>query len=94
MFQRFAGEVTGTASLKYPRGIEELKVEGDHLSFVTHTEQSMNGEERQLTHRYTAELTAGQLRVRMLTTGGFVSYPPLEFLAQRQAAPTPGDRPT
>lgn len=90
VFERFAGDVTGTASfLKYPRGIEELQVDADHLSFITHSGQSMNGEERQLTHRYTAELAGDELRIRMHTTGGFVSYPPLEIVARRVKPSTP-----
>ena len=87
VFQRFAGEVTGTASfLEYPRGIEDFHIEDRHLRFLTHTTQSMNDEERELTHRYAAELNGDVLRFRLHTTGGFASYPPIEFSAHRVPA--------
>lgn len=49
--------------------------------------RSMNEQERQLTHRYTAEFNGARLRIRMHTTGGFASYPPMEFSAQRAPEP-------
>ncbi len=88
-FKLFAGQLTGTASyLEYPRGIENLTVNGHYLSFVTHTGISMNNEDRQLTHSYSAELDGNTLRIRMQTTGGFTSAEPIEFAATR-AAVTP-----
>jgi len=90
-FEQFAGEVTGTATfLAYPRAIEELQVSSGHLSFVTHSAQSMGEEERQLTHRYTAQWQDADLRVRMHTTGGFDSYPPYEFTIRRALQRTNG----
>jgi hypothetical protein len=84
VFKRFAGEITGTASfLKYPRGIESVTIKGSNLEFVTHTIQSMNDQDRELTHRYQAELDGDTLRIRMHTTGGFTSHQPLEFEAKR-----------
>lgn len=89
VIERFAGGLTGTASfLKYPRGIEDLTVEGDHFSFVTRSIQSMNEVDKQLTHRYSGEFDGAQLRMRMHSTGGFDSYAPYEFTAQRSAQPT------
>jgi hypothetical protein len=88
VFERFAGALTGTASfLEYPRGIEDLIIDGSYVSFATRTQQSMNDQERQLTHRYTAEFDGGVLRFRMHTTGGFGGDdPPLEFAARPVAA--------
>lgn len=88
-FKRHAGQVTGTASfLAYPRAIENLVVEGTYLRFETRTMQSMDGERREVTHRYTAELRdvaspAPRLALRMHSRGGFELNPPLEFEARR-----------
>jgi len=84
VFQRFAGAMTGTATfLHYPRGIEELTIDGRHIRFQTHTIQSMRDEERELTHRYAAELDGDTLRFRLHSSGGFGSESPLEFTARR-----------
>lgn len=90
VFQRFAGTVTGTATfLRYPRGIEELTIAGPHIRFLTRTVQRMKDEERELTHRYAAELDGDTLRFRLHSTGGFGSETPLEFNAHRVAVETP-----
>lgn len=89
-FKAFAGNITGTASfLKYPRGIEELSIKGRNISFVTHSMQSMNEQDRQLTHSYSAELEGDVLRLRLHTTGGFTSAAPIEFSARRIADAAP-----
>lgn len=85
-FKSFAGAITGTASfLKYPRGIENLVVDGRNISFATHSVESMNEQDRQLTHRYSAELDGDVLHFRLQTTGGFTSAPPIEFDARRSS---------
>lgn len=85
-FKLFAGNVTGTASfLKYPRGIENVIVNGRNISFVTHSVESMNGQDRQLTHSYSAELDGDTLRLRLQTSGGFTSVKPIEFAARKTA---------
>jgi hypothetical protein len=90
VFKRFAGDVTGTASfLEYPRGIEDFVLKGGNLSFVTHTVETVNAQDRQLTHRYQAELDGTTLHMRMQTTGGFTSVQPQEFTAQRVAETIP-----
>jgi hypothetical protein len=88
VFERFAGKLTGTATfLKYPRGMEQVVASGDDVEFVTHSIESMNGQQRELTHRYTAELRGDRLRMRMHTTGGFTSQSPLEFEAASISKP-------
>ena len=89
-FKRHAGQLTGTATyLKYPRAIEKLEFDGSNLRFETRTQQSMGNEARELTHRYSAELRGKppdeRLALRMQTSGGFDSTPPLEFEARRMA---------
>jgi len=84
VFERFAGAVTGTATfLGYPRGIEEFAIDGLHVRFVTRTVQWMKDDERELTHRYAAELDSDTLRFRLHSTGGFGNETPLEFTARR-----------
>lgn len=84
-FKLFAGELTGTATyLEYPRGLQQVSVSGSTLSFITTSVETMNEQDRTLTHRYVAELDGDTLRLRMQTTGGFSSLPPLEFTAQKR----------
>lgn len=103
-FKRHAGELTGTASfLRYPRAIEALRIEGDNLHFETHSLERVGESEKTLTHRYsaewvqdTAEMQASQgqrgerLRMRLVTTGGHSSNPPIEFEARRVTEPVAG----
>ncbi|MGC3981297.1 MAG: toll/interleukin-1 receptor domain-containing protein [Steroidobacteraceae bacterium] len=84
-FKLFAGSLTGTASfLKYPRGIEQFTVNGRNFSFVTHSVESMNNQDRQLTHSFSGELDGDTLHLRLQISGGFTSNPPIEFDAIRQ----------
>lgn len=90
-FKRHAGQLTGTATfLSYPRAIEKLEFDGTNLRFETHSQQSMGGETRELTHRYSAELRGQppdeRLALRMQSSGAFHNTPPLEFEARRVAA--------
>lgn len=83
-FKLFAGELTGTASyLEYPRGLQQVSINGSTLSFITTSVETMNEQDRTLTHRYVAELDGDTLRLRLQTTGGFTSLPPVEFTAQK-----------
>lgn len=87
-FKRHAGQITGTAGyLKYPRAIEDLRIDGPNIHFRTHTQVSMGSERRELTHSYAAELR-GQppdevLAFRLQSSGGFGGEAPLEFEARR-----------
>ncbi|HMO48185.1 MAG TPA: toll/interleukin-1 receptor domain-containing protein [Rubrivivax sp.] len=87
-FKRHAGELTGTAGfLGYPRAIDQLRIDGLNVHFQTHSQSSMGSETRELTHAYAAELR-GQppdevLSIRLQSSGGFSSEPPLEFKARR-----------
>ncbi len=98
-FKRHAGELTGTAGfLGHARAIEQLRIDGLNLHFQTHSQSSMGTESRELTHAYAAELR-GQppdevLSIRLQSSGGFSSEPPLEFEARRApaAASAPASR--
>lgn len=98
-FKRHAGQITGTATfLAYPRAIENLVVDGTNLRFETRTMQSMSGESREVTHRYSAELRdpaspQARLALRMHSTGGFENNPPLEFEARPLLVPATASAP-
>jgi hypothetical protein len=93
-FKRHAGVLTGTAEfLRYPRAIEKLQFDGQHLHFQTRSNESMDGATREKTHAYAAELRGTPpdevLAFRMQTTGGFVSHRPIEFEARRSEPAAP-----
>ncbi|MDQ8023885.1 MAG: toll/interleukin-1 receptor domain-containing protein [Moraxellaceae bacterium] len=95
-FKRHAGELTGTASfLTYPRAIEALRIEGNNLHFETRSQERVGESEKTLTHRFAAEWVQDsqgeRLRMRLVTTGGHSSNPPIEFEARR-VAPVAADR--
>lgn len=93
-FKRHAGEWTGSASfLGHPRAIEALRFSGQDLHFETRTRQTLGEDSRELIHRYSAEWR-GQppdehLWMRLHSTGGFDTPPPLEFEVRRVAPITP-----
>ncbi len=89
-FKRHAGQLTGTASfLKYPRAVENLKLDGNNLHFETHSQESMGESTKQVTHSYAAELRGAppneMLAIRLQSSGGHSSTKPLEFEARRAA---------
>lgn len=94
-FERHAGAITGTATfLAYPRGIENLVVEGRNVRFETRSQESAASKTYDVTHHYGAELRGESpdevLAVRMHSTGGFGgSSRPVEFEARRVAKPAP-----
>lgn len=85
------GRVRGTAGfLQYPRIIEEGRLQGRWLSFLTHTDEALGDQPaRTTTNRYEGEVTreGGKERIRFTleTTGGYSSHVPVEFVAQRAA---------
>jgi hypothetical protein len=91
VFKRHAGELTGSASfLKYPRAIENLRLDGNNLHFATRSIESMGESSKEVTRSYAAELR-GQppeqaLVFRMQSSGGHSSGgKPIEFEARRAA---------
>jgi hypothetical protein len=92
-FERHAGVLTGTATfLAYPRGIENLVVDGANVRFETRSQESADSKTYDVTHHYAAELRGRPpdevLAIRMHSTGGFGGGSlPIEFVARRAAAP-------
>ena len=69
--------------------IEQTKLEGDWLSFVTRS-QEMLGDDRpwkEVTHRYTGQVTANGIRFTLESGGGYTIHPPVEFTARRVVKP-------
>ncbi|MBK9027201.1 MAG: toll/interleukin-1 receptor domain-containing protein [Propionivibrio sp.] len=79
------GEMHGTASfLSLARIIEQGQLRGNQLSFVTHSQEVMNGSAlREQTHRYRGQLKSGELHLVLETTGGLSTHSPVEFTARR-----------
>jgi len=84
-FQVRDGQVRGSASfLRLPRGIEDGRQEGRHLSFVTHSDEVMgDSPTREVTHRYQGEVKTKAIHFTLESSGGYSRHPPLEFTAHR-----------
>lgn len=82
------GEVRGTASfLGVPRMIEQGRLSGERVDFVTHSQEVMgDGLGREVTHRYLGILKGGELRVVLESSGGHSAHVPVEFVARRVPA--------
>jgi hypothetical protein len=85
------GQVRGTAGfLEYPRIIEEGRLQGRWLSFVTHTSETLGDQPaKEATNRYEGEVVregnTDRIHFTLETTGGYSSHVPVEFVAQRVA---------
>jgi len=78
------GEAHGTASyLRVPRIVEQGQVQGDRLSFITHSEEVLGEARRELTHRYRGLLKAGELHFVLESSGSQLPHDPVEFIAGR-----------
>jgi hypothetical protein len=85
------GQVRGTAGfLEYPRIIEEGRLQGRWLTFLTHTSETLGDEPaKEATNRYEGEVVregnTDRIHFTLETTGGYSSHVPVEFVAQRAA---------
>lgn len=80
----------GTATyLTRPLTIEQAKVEGEWLSFVTHSQQMLGSDSpwKEVTHRYTGQITPDGIRFTLEDSGGYTTHVPVEFVSRR--APNP-----
>ncbi len=77
----------GTATfLGVPRGIEEGRIEGDGLVFLTRTRSEMGEESREVVHRYRATGGGQELSFVLQSSGGFDTNVPVSFVAHRVIA--------
>lgn len=85
------GQVRGTAGfLEYPRIIEDGRLKGRWLTFLTHTNETLGDEPaKEATNRYEGEVVregnTDRIHFTLETTGGYSSHVPVEFVAHRAA---------
>ena len=87
-FKYLGKALHGTAT--YQQGslaIEQVKLEGDWLSFITHSQEMLGSDSpwKEVTHRYTGQVTAEGIHFTLETGGGYSVHPPVEFVAHRTA---------
>lgn len=85
-FQYLGGSLHGVATyLKGRLTIEQAKLEGDWISFVTRSQEMLGNEQpwKEVTHRYIGQVKADQIQFTLETSGGYSIHPPVEFTAQR-----------
>lgn len=65
--------------------IEQGRLEGDKLSFITRSEEIMGGDRpsKHVTHRYTGRVSRDGIHFTLESSGGYSVHPPLEFVARR-----------
>lgn len=79
-----SGAIVGSASfLGVRRGILEGKLERDHVSFVTRTEQMEGAATREMKHVYRGKIADDGIHFVMQTEGAFAPQPQVEFLAKK-----------
>jgi len=82
--EQHGANIRGAASfLGVERAITEGTINGDSVSFVTHSSEMSGDEHREITHRYNGKLSHGEIRFMMQTTGATSSYTSTAFIARR-----------
>lgn len=85
-FKNLANALHGTASFEGGRlTIEQAKLEGEWLSFVTRSLESISsgGEPKEVTHHYIGQVTPESIRFTLEISGGYSVHTPVEFVAKR-----------
>lgn len=89
-FKYLGSSLHGTATyLKGRLTIEQAKLDGEWLNFVTRSQEMMGDNQpwKEVTHRYLGQVTPETIRFTLETSGGYSIHPPVEFTAQRVATP-------
>jgi len=79
-------ELRGTASYLTGRlAIEEARLEGDWLRFSTRSQEMLGSTLpwKEVTHRYTGQVTPAGIRFTLESRGGYTVHAPVEFIARR-----------
>lgn len=82
----------GTATYQTGRlSIEQAELKGDWLRFVTRSQEMLGSDTpwKEVTHRYTGEVTPEGIRFTLESGGGYSIHPPIIFIARRAPAPNP-----
>ena len=85
-FKYLGDALHGTASYLTGRlTIEQARLKGDWISFTTRSQEMMGSDTpwKEVTHRYTGQVTADGIRFTLESGGGYSIHPPLAFTAQR-----------
>ena len=80
----------GTATYQTGRlTIEQAELKGDWLRFVTRSNEMLGSDTpwKEVTHRYSGEVTPQGIRFTLESGGGYSIHPPITFIAQRPPAP-------
>ena len=89
-FKYLGDTLHGTATYQTGRlTIEQAKLKGDWLSFVTRSQEMLGSDSpwKEVTHRYTGQVTPENIRFTLESGGGYSIHPPVEFIAQRVPKP-------
>ena len=80
----------GTATYQTGRlTIEQAELKGDWLRFVTRSQEMLGSDMpwKEVTHRYTGEITPEGIRFTLESGGGYSIHPPITFIARRAPVP-------
>jgi len=89
-FKYLGKALHGTATyLTRPLTIEQAKVEGEWVSFITHSQQMLGSDSpwKEVTHRYTGQVTPDGIRFTLESSGGYSPHVPVEFVSRRAPKP-------
>lgn len=89
-FKYLGRDLRGTASYLTGRlAIQQAKLEGEWLSFVTRSQEMLGSDSpwKEVTHRYTGQVTPQGIRFTLESGGGYSVHPPVEFTATRAPPP-------
>ncbi len=89
-FKYLGDALHGTATYQTGRlTIEQARLKGDWISFITRSQEMLgsNNPWKEVTHRYTGQVTPDGIRFTMESGGGYSIHPPLEFTAKRVQKP-------
>ena len=88
---KYLGDVLhGTATYQTGRlTIEHATLKGDWLSFETRSQERLGNDTpwKEVTHRYTGQVTPDSIRFTLESGGGYTIHPPVEFIARREPKP-------
>ena len=86
-FNYLGDTLHGTATYQTGRlTIEQARLKGEWLSFVTRSQEMLGSETpwKEVTHRYTGQVTPEGIRFTLESGGGYSIHPPVEFVARRE----------
>lgn len=91
-FEYRGDSLHGTATYQTGRlTIEHAELKGDWLRFTTRSQEMLGSDTpwKEVTHRYTGQVTPEGIRFTLESGGGYSIHPPITFIAQRAPAPNP-----